>query len=75
MKGCEYALAKLFGVPASEDGPELRLTQKDGLHGCFTVDRDVGQHAEFFQRPERQVLHLIDNQNATASRPNPTKLG
>ena len=60
----ENALTKLFEIGICQRGAELRLTEQDGLHRGATVDRDVGQHAQLFERRHRQVLHLVHHQQA-----------
>ncbi len=61
MIGGEHALSELFEVLAAEHGAELRLAEQDGLHAGASVDGDVRQHPQLFQRAERQILHLVDH--------------
>jgi hypothetical protein len=64
MIGCEHTLAQLLPVRAGQDQSKLRLTQQDGLDRCPSVKNDVGEHAQFLHRCQRQVLHLVDHQEA-----------
>ena len=67
MVRCQHTLAQLFGVLQRKHGTELRLPEQDGLHRGASVHRDVGQHPQFFQRRQGQVLHLIDQQQQAAA--------
>ncbi len=62
MVGGGHPLAQLLEPRAAEDRAELRLPEQKALQRHCLVDDDVGQHAQFFERFERQVLRLVDDQ-------------
>ena len=60
-----YPLAQLLEPRAAEDRPKLRLTEQKALQRHGPVEDDVGQHPKLFERLERQVLGLVDDQQDT----------
>src|SRR5215472_5167524 len=57
-----YPLPQLVQSRAAEDRTKLRLPEQEALQRHCSADDDVGQHAQLFERFERQVLRLVDDQ-------------
>src|ERR1700761_3736581 len=62
--GGGHALAKLFEPRAAQNNAKLRLTQEKALQRHGLIDDDIGQHAQFLEGFNRQVLRLIDDQES-----------
>src|SRR5438067_12090901 len=67
MVSSGYPLPQLLEPGDPEDRAELRLTEEKALERHGPVEDDVGQQPQLFERVERQVLSLFDDQkNALA---------
>src|SRR4051812_46570166 len=58
-------LLNLLEARICEHLTELRLAEKQTLKWCAPFYRHVRKHAQFFQRRNRQVLYLVDDQQTS----------
>jgi hypothetical protein len=65
VTGGDHALTQLLHLRALHDLPELRLADQETLQQGLCAKLEIRQHAQLFNRPRRQVLRLVDNQQAT----------
>ena len=56
------ALAQLLEIGMRQQGAELGLADQKALERGGGADLEIGQHAQFFQRLDREVLRLVDQQ-------------
>ena len=70
MMGGDHALAQLFQACMTLQGfAELRLAQQEGLQQRMVAQLEIGQHPQFFECTDLEVLGLVDDQKAAAPGP------
>ena len=64
----QHALGELGQLGTSQGCPQSGLPHQDHLQHLVLVGVDVGQHAQFFQGVDAQILGLVDDEHgATAT--------
>ena len=64
VAGGGHALPELLHLGALQDLAELGLADQEGLQQRLVAELEVRQHAQFLDRLRRQVLRLVDDQQA-----------
>ncbi|EXI68201.1 MAG: hypothetical protein AW08_01419 [Candidatus Accumulibacter adjunctus] len=64
MAGGDHALPQLLHLRTLHDLAKLRLANQEALQQGLGPKLEIGQHAQFLDRARRQVLCLIDDQQA-----------
>ena len=64
VAGGRHALAELLHLGALQDLAELGLADQEALQQRLVAELEVRQHAQLFHRARRQVLRLVDDQQA-----------
>jgi hypothetical protein len=64
VAGGRHALAELLHLGPLQDLAELGLADQEALQQRLVAELEVRQHAQFLDRARRQVLRLVDDQQA-----------
>ena len=67
VTGRGNALAELLHFRTLQDFPEFRLAHQEALQQRLVSELEIGQHAKLFDGLGREVLRLVDDQQATLS--------
>jgi len=62
MVGGDDPLTQLLQLRLAYDGTELRLPEQEALQQRLMSGSEVGQHAQLLERPDRQILGLVDQE-------------
>ena len=65
VAGCDHALTQLLHRRALQDLPEFRLPDQKALQKRLFAELEIRQHAQLFDGSLREVLGLVDDQQAT----------
>ena len=60
----DHALTQLLHLWLAHQRADLRLAEQEDLDQRLARFLEIRQHAQFFQRGQRQVLRLVDHQQA-----------
>ncbi len=64
----DHALAQLFERRRMKQGlAEFRLAEQENLEQRMAAELEIRQHAQLFERRDREVLPLVDDQQSAAA--------